>query len=196
MKNLSKFIQLIWAYLPSKMHLQTSTDLSTFQNSNVGQYFPTLVIHWSSQPAQSPRLLMTVYTLNRSGSKTLATIKVELFITTTNIYCLTIDQCLCYPFVLKSLTSWSLTVSMSSSLKIIFSTTINQDSGLMTLAYIILLPLHKTFSVLLMLTLYWKFVAFSLIYLKHSIEFGMKASFINSKIMELTVTSLNLLNHF
>ena len=193
MKNLIKFIRLIWAYLPSKMHLQTSTDLPTFQNSNVGQYFPTLVIHWPSQPAQSLRLLMTVYTLNRSGSKTLATIKVELFITTTNIYCLTIDQCLCYPFVLKS---WSLTVSMSSSLKIIFSTRINQDSGLMTLAYIILLPLHITFSVLLMLTFYWKFVAFSLIYLKHSIEFAMKASFINSKIMELTVTTLNLLNHF
>ena len=193
MKNLSKFIRLIWAYLPSKMHLQTSTDLPTFQNSNVGQYFPTLVFHWPSQPAQSLRLLMTVYTLNRSGSKTLATIKVELFITTTNIYCLTIDQCLCYPFVLKS---WSLTVSMSSSLKIIFSTRINQDSGLMTLAYIILLPLHITFSVLLMLTFYWKFVAFSSIYLKHSIEFAMKASFINSKIMELTVTTLNLLNHF
>ena len=41
-----------------------------------------------------------------------------------------------------------------------------------------------------------KFVAFFLIYLKHSIEFGMMVSFINSRVMELTVTSLNLLNRF
>ena len=85
---------------------------------------------------------------------------------------------------------------MSSSIKITFSTTTNQDSGLMTLAYISLLPLHITFSVLLILTLHWKFVVSSLIYLKHSIEFGMMVFFINSRVMELTVTSLNLLNHF
>ena len=85
---------------------------------------------------------------------------------------------------------------MSSSIKINFSTTTNQDSDLMTLAYISLLPIHITFSVLLILTLHWKFVALSLIYLKHSIEFGMMVSFINSRVMELTVTSLNLLNRF
>ena len=85
---------------------------------------------------------------------------------------------------------------MSSSIKITFSTTSNQDSDIMTLAYISLLPLHITFSVLLMLTLHWKFTAFSLFCLKHSIEFGMMVSFINSKVMELTVTSLNLLNRF
>ena len=88
-----------------------------------------------------------------------------------------------------------LTVSMSS-LMITFSTRTNKDSDLMTLAYISLFTLHITFSVLLMLTLHWKFVAFSLIYLKHSIEFGMMVSFINSRVMELTVTSLNLLNRF
>ena len=36
---------------------------------------------------------------------------------------------------------------MSSSIKITFSTTTNQDSGLMALAYISLLPVHITFSV-------------------------------------------------
>ena len=61
---------------------------------------------------------------------------------------------------------------MSSSIKIIFSTTSSQDSDIMTLAYISLLPLHITFSVLLMLTLHWKFAAFSLFYLKHSIEYS------------------------
>ena len=66
----------------------------------------------------------------------------------------------------------------------------------MTLAYISLLSLHVTFSVLLMLTLHWKFVAFFLIYLKDSIEFDMMVPFINSRVMELTVTSLNLLNRF
>ena len=85
---------------------------------------------------------------------------------------------------------------MISSIKINFSTTTNQDSDLVTLVYISLLQLHIKFSVLLMLTLDWKFVAFSLIYLKHSIEFGMIVSFINSRVMELTVTYLNLLNRF
>ena len=85
---------------------------------------------------------------------------------------------------------------MSSSIKITFSTTTNEDSDLMNLAYISSLPLRITFSVLLMLTLHWKFVEFSLIYLKHSVEVGMMVSFINSRIMELTVTSLNLLNRF
>ena len=100
------------------------------------------------------------------------------------------------PFALKSLKNWSLRVSLISPIKITFSTATNQDSDLMTLAYISLLQLHITFSVLSMLTLHWKFVAFSLIYLKHSIEFGMMVSFINSRVMELTVTSLNLLNCF
>ena len=49
---------------------------------------------------------------------------------------------------------------MSSSIKITFSTTSNQDSDIMTLAYISLLSLHITFSVLLMLTLRWKFGVF------------------------------------
>ena len=80
--------------------------------------------------------------------------------------------------------------------KKIFSTTTNEDSGLMTLVYISLLPLHITFSVPLMLTLHWKFVTFSLIYLKHSIGFGKMVSFINSRVIELTVTSLNVLNRF
>ena len=39
----------------------------------------------------------------------------------------------------------------------------------MTLGYISLFPLHITFLVLLMLTLYWKFMAFSMIYLEHLI---------------------------
>ena len=47
-----------------------------------------------------------------------------------------------------------------------------------------------------MLTLHWKIVVFSLIYLKHLIEFGMTVSFINLTVMELTVTSLNLLSSF
>ena len=106
---------------------------------------------------------------------------------------MTIDQRLSYPFLLKSLKNWSLTVSMNSSIKITFSTT-NQDSGLMALPYISSLPLHITFSVLLILTLHCKFQAFSLIYLKHSIEFGMMVSFVNSRVMELTVNFLNLLN--
>ena len=75
---------------------------------------------------------------------------------------------LSYPFVLKSLKTWPLTVSMSSSITITFSTTTNQDSGLMTVVYISFLSLHIKFSVLLILTLHWKFVVFSLIYLKHS----------------------------
>ena len=66
----------------------------------------------------------------------------------------------------------------------------------MTLVYISLLPLHITFSVPLMLTLHWKFVTFSLIQLKHSIGFGKMVSFINSRVIELTVTSLNVLNRF
>ena len=66
----------------------------------------------------------------------------------------------------------------------------------MALAYISLLLLHKTLSVFLMLTIHWKFVTISLIYIKHSVEFGMTVTFINSKVMELTVTSLNLLNRF
>ena len=87
---------------------------------------------------------------------------------------------------------------MSSSIKITFSTTTNQDSDLMTLGYITLLPLHITISVLLLLTLHWKFVAFSKvsIYLKYSIEFGMMVPFANSRVMELMVNSLNLLNLF
>ena len=47
-----------------------------------------------------------------------------------------------------------------------------------------------------MLTLHWKFAVFSLIYLKHLIEYGMTVSFINLTVMELTVTSLNLLSRF
>ena len=82
---------------------------------------------------------------------------------------------------------------MRFSTKKPFSTTTNQDSDLKALEYITLLPLHITFLVLLMLTLHCKFVAFSLIYLKHSIEFGRMVSFIN---LELTVTSLQLLNRF
>ena len=66
----------------------------------------------------------------------------------------------------------------------------------MTPAYISLLPLHLTFSVLLMRTLHWKFLVFSLFYLKHSIGFSMVFSFINSRVMELMVTSLNVLNRF
>ena len=62
----------------------------------------------------------------------------------------------------------------------------------MTPAYISLLPLHLTFSVLLMRTLHWKFLAFSLFYLKHSIGFSM----VFSRVMELMVTSLNVLNRF
>ena len=58
---------------------------------------------------------------------------------------------------------------MISSIKITFSATTNQDSNLMTLGYISLFPLHITFLVLLMLTLYWKFMAFSMIYLEHLI---------------------------
>ena len=81
-------------------------------------------------------------------------------------------------------------------MKITFSTTTSQDSDLMTLANISLLSLHIIFSVLLMLTLHWKFMAFSLIYLKHLIEFSMMVSFINSRIMELMVTYLNLLSPF
>ena len=80
---------------------------------------------------------------------------------------------------------------MSFSIKITFSTTTNQDSGPMTLAYFSWFPLHITFPVLLKLTLHWEFAVFSLIYLKHSIEFGMMISLINSRVMELTVTSLN-----
>ena len=95
------------------------------------------------------------------------------------------------PFALKSLKNWSLRVSLISPIKITFSTATNQDSDLMTLAYISLLQLHITFLVLSMLTLHWKFVAFSLIYLKYLIEFGMMVTFINSRVMELTVTSLN-----
>ena len=106
-----------------------------------------------------------------------------------------IDQCLSYPFALKSFKNLSLVVSMISSIKIIFSTT-NQNSDLITLACIKLLPLHITFLVFSMLTLHWKLVAFSLICLKHLIEFAMTVSYINSRVMELTVTSLNLLNHF
>ena len=77
-----------------------------------------------------------------------------------------------------------------------FSVTTNQDLDLMTLTYVSLLPLHITFLVLLMLTLHWKFVAFSLIFLKHLIEFGMMFSFINSRVMKVAVTSLSLLNRF
>ena len=55
----------------------------------------------------------------------------------------------------------------------------------MTLAYISLLPLCKTFLVFSMQALDKKFVAFSLIYLKHLIEFDMVVSFINSREMEL-----------
>ena len=109
---------------------------------------------------------------------------------------ITIDQCLYYPFALKFLKNWSLTVSMRSSIKITFSTTTNQDSNLVTLVYISLLQLHITYFVSSMLTLHWKFVAFSLIYLKRSIEFGMMVSLINSRAMELMKTSLNLMNSF
>ena len=49
---------------------------------------------------------------------------------------------------------------MISSIKITFLTTTNQDSDLMTLTYITLLPLHITFWVLSMITLCWKFVVF------------------------------------
>ena len=66
----------------------------------------------------------------------------------------------------------------------------------MTFAYISLLALHIALLVLLMPTFHWEFEVFSLIYLKHLIEFGMMVSFINSIVMELTVTSINLLNHF
>ena len=65
---------------------------------------------------------------------------------------------------------------MNSLIKITFSTTTNQDSGLMTLANIRFLPLHIRFSVLLMLNLHWKFLAFSSIYLKHLIEFDIPTS--------------------
>ena len=105
-------------------------------------------------------------------------------------------QCFSYPFVLKPLKNWSLTVSIIWFIKITFSTANNQDSELVTLVYISLLQLHITFSVLLMLSLQWKFVAFSLIYLKHLIKFGIVVFFINSRVMELTVKSLNLLNSF
>ena len=40
----------------------------------------------------------------------------------------------------------------------------------------------------------WLSWRFPLIYLKHLIRFGMMVSFINARVMELTVTSLNLLN--
>ena len=66
----------------------------------------------------------------------------------------------------------------------------------MTLAFISLLQLHITFLVLLTLILHWKFAAFFSIYLKHLIEFGMTVSFVNSIVMELTVTSLNLFHIF
>ena len=55
----------------------------------------------------------------------------------------------------------------------------------MTLVYISLLPLHITFLVLSMLTLDLS-----------KEEFGMMVSFTNSRVMELTVTSSNLLNRF
>ena len=74
-------------------------------------------------------------------------------------------------------------------MKITFSTATSQDSDLMTLAYISLLPLHITFSMYSMPTLHWKSMAFSLIYLKHLIEFGVTVSFINSGVIELTITS-------
>ena len=78
------------------------------------------------------------------------------------------------------------------TIKITFSTTTSQDSDLMTLVYFSLLQLHITFSVLLILTLHWKSMAF----LKHLIELCMTVSFMNPRVMELTVTSLNLLNRF
>ena len=70
------------------------------------------------------------------------------------------------------------------------------NNNLMTLAYIIFLPLHMTFSLFLMLTFHWKFVVFFLIYQKDLIDFGMMVFFINSRVMELTLTSLNSLNRF
>ena len=80
-----------------------------------------------------------------------------------------------------------------ASSQITFSTTINQDSDLVTVLYISLLPLHVTISVLSMLTLHWKFLAFFLIDLKHLIEFGMMVSFIKPKVTGMTVTSLKLI---
>ena len=71
-----------------------------------------------------------------------------------------------------------------------FSTTNKQDSDLVTLVCISLLRLHITYSVFLMLTFHWRFLAFSLSYLKHLIKFGMMVSFINSRVMKLTVTYL------
>ena len=100
------------------------------------------------------------------------------------------------PICSKIFEKLTLTGSMISLIKIIFPTRTNQVSDLVTLAYISLLPLRITFIVYSILISHWKFVTFSLIYLKHLIEFGMMVPFINSGVMELTVTSLNLLNRF
>ena len=87
---------------------------------------------------------------------------------------------------------------MSSTVKATLSVVTTQDSDLMTLVYISLLLLHnnilKSFDANPSLEV--RGVAFSLIFLKHLTEFDMKVSFVNSRVMELTVTSLNLLNHF
>ena len=100
------------------------------------------------------------------------------------------------PICSKIFEKLTLTGSMISLIKIIFPTRTNQVSDLVTLAYISLLPLRITFIVYSILTSHWKFVTFSLIYLKHLIEFGMMVSFITSRLMELSVIYWNLLNGF
>ena len=82
---------------------------------------------------------------------------------------------------------------MSSLTKMTFSTATNQDKDLITLVYTGLLPQHITFLVPLMLTLLWMSMTFFVIYLKHLIKFGMMNSLINSRVMQLMVTFLNLL---
>ena len=76
---------------------------------------------------------------------------------------------------------------MSSSIKITFSKATNQNSDIMTLVYISFFTLYITFLVHSMLTIHWKFVTFSLIYLKHVIEFAMTVFFINSRVIELII---------
>ena len=71
---------------------------------------------------------------------------------------------------------------MISLITLTFTTTTNRDSDLMNFVYISLLPLHIKALVLSMLILYWKFVAFSLIYLKYLIGFDMMVSYINSRV--------------
>ena len=84
---------------------------------------------------------------------------------------------------------------MISSIKITFSTTTNQDSDLVTLAYISLLQLHITFSVFSMVILHWMVVAFSLIYFDRvwhdGLLYKVKSNGIDSNLFKLIKSLLN-----